>query len=157
MNTFITEELSLEIHKVLKETMEKSSARAIYFTDRGGYMIGQHSAQDIPLEDNLVALIAGAFYASQQAAQLLGEPEFESMSEKGKNCSIYVIALNSDHVLITVFGPETTIGLVKLYCKEAVDRINPSLENTQKDGAGPAVSFEMNDAAPVFQVVSQKP
>lgn len=153
MNQTLTAEIATKIDRYLKQAVDRTSASAVYVTDRGGYMIGQRTAQEFPMEDNLVALIAGAFFASQQAAHLLGEEEFNSMIEKGKNKSIFVRVLEGDHLFISIFGKETNSGLVKLFADEIAGGLNEVVSELQSGASSQAMhSFEMDDSAPVFQI-----
>jgi predicted regulator of Ras-like GTPase activity (Roadblock/LC7/MglB family) len=150
----LNEALFEKMNASLKTALLKSGARAIYLTDRGGNLIVQHTNRAIPLEDNLVALIAGAFFASQQAARILGESEFDAMTEKGKNTSLYVSSLEGDHLIIVIFGEETNPGLVKLFVNESSRTINPLIQQMlNSDTPAPAQKFEVDFTRPAFQRV----
>lgn len=151
----LNEALFEKMNTALKTALVKANARAIYLTDRGGNLITQHTNRSIPLEDNLVALIAGAFFASQQAAKILGEGEFDAMTEKGKETSLFVRSLEGDHLIIVIFGNDTNHGLVKLFANEAARHINPMIVQ-MLSGAGPrqeAPKFEVDFTRPAFQRV----
>lgn len=148
----LNEALFEKMNTALKSALIKSNARAIYLTDRGGNLITQHTQRTIPLEDNLVALIAGAFFASQQAARILGEQEFDAMTEKGKDTSLYVRSLDGDHLIIVIFGDDTNHGLVKLFANESARTINPLIQQMLANaGAAPSTQFEVDLSRPAFQ------
>ncbi len=148
----LNEALFVKMDAAIKTAQVKSSARAVYLTDRGGNLIAQQTTRQMPLEDNLVALIAGAFFASQQAAKILGEKEFDTMTERGKECSLFVRSLEGDHLVIVIFGVETNAGLVKLFVDEAARAINPQLQQ-MISGATPAPQtlFQVDLTRPAFQ------
>lgn len=153
MNKALTQEISERIDGQLSAALDKTHALAAYLTDRGGYIIGQRAARELPMEDNLVALIAGAFFASQQAAQLLGEEEFNSMVEKGKDSSLLVRVLDGDHLLIFIYGKETNAGLVKLFAEESVGDFNTMVQDLQRGAASQSMhTFEMDHDAPIFEI-----
>lgn len=149
----LTEALFEKMNTALKTALIKSNARAIYLTDRGGNLIAQHANKTIPLEDNLVALIAGAFFASQQAAKILGESDFDAMTEKGKDVSLFVRSLEGDHLIIVIFGDDTNHGLIKLFVNEAARQMNPMIHQMLHGGGepAPATAFEMDFSRPAFQ------
>ena len=150
----LNEALFEKMNAALKTALVKSAARAVYLTDRGGNLITMHTNQEVPLEDNLVALIAGAFFASQQAARILGEEEFNSMSERGKTTSLYVRVLDADHLIITIFGDDTNHGLVKLFIEESTKLINPLINQMLSNATGaatPRPAFEVDFTRPAFQ------
>lgn len=151
----LNEALFEKMNTALKSALVKSGARAVYFTDRGGNLITQHTNRSIPLEDNLVALIAGAFFASQQAARILGEKEFDAMTEKGKDVSLFVRSLEGDHLIIVIFGEDTNHGLVKLFANDSARQINPLIQQ-MLSGAAAATEppkFEVDFSRPAFERV----
>lgn len=153
MQQSLNEAVFAKIDASLKTAITKSSAQVIYFTDRGGNLIAQHANRQFPLEDNLVALIAGAFFASQQAAKILGENEFDTMTERGKTASLFVRSLLGDHLIIVVFGAETNPGLVKLFVDESARTINPLIDQMLSGAAAPAqpTQFQVDFTRPAFQ------
>ncbi len=151
MSRSLSESASLQIDSLLREALTHACAQALYFTDRGGYILGQHARRELPMEDNFVALIAGAFYASQQAAQLLGDTDFRSMVERGRHSSVLVQALDADHLVIMVFGADSNVGLAKLHGKALADRLNP-IVGEMKSAPPAAPAFEMDASRPVFQL-----
>ncbi len=140
-----------KMNATTKVALVKSSAKAVFLTDRGGNLITEHSVDPVPMEDNLVALIAGAFFASQQAATILGEKEFNTMTERGKETSLFVRGLHDDHLLIVIFGTDTNHGLVKLFSEEAANSINPLIDQMLSNSAAVSQQLEVDLTRPAFQ------
>jgi predicted regulator of Ras-like GTPase activity (Roadblock/LC7/MglB family) len=152
MLSSLNEAMFAKIDGIVKHLLGRSNAQAIFFTDRGGNIIARQAVREFPLEDNLIALSAGSFFANQQAARILGETEFDSLTEKGKNLSIHMRSVVNDHLLLVIFGKETNHGLVKFYVEEATRSLNAAL-TAPADPAAPAArpTFEIDLSRDIFQ------
>lgn len=78
---------------------------------------------DIDLQ-SVSALIAGSYAATREMARLLGEDEFSVLFHQGKKDSIQLTLVGDRTLLATVFDERTTIGMVRLYAKEASEKLN---------------------------------
>lgn len=78
---------------------------------------------DIDLQ-SVSALIAGSYAATREMARLLGEDEFSVLFHQGKKDSIQLTLVGNRTLLATVFDERTTIGMVRLYAKEASEKLN---------------------------------
>ena len=130
-----------------KELRTRAAAQAVFLTDRGGNILARQAERELAVEDNLLALSAGSFFASQQVAMMLGEPAFESLTERGRAVSVHMRALAGEHLLLVIFGPDTNLGLVKLGAEDAVRRLQDTL--TEPSG-GAAPAFEIDFSREVF-------
>lgn len=77
---------------------------------------------DINLQ-SVAALVAGSYAATREMARLLGEEEFSVLFHQGKKESIQLTLVGDRTLLATVFNERTTIGMVRLYAKEASERL----------------------------------
>lgn len=127
MNTSIalTEEVSRQIDKVLSELLERGEAEAVFLCDRGGNIISHRSVVAYSNEENISALAAGSFFATQEMARLLGESRFKSLLHQGEKTSIYMEGLKGDMILVVIFSKDSNPGLVKLYAKTACQQLEP--------------------------------
>ena len=108
----------------LEELLEKSEAGYALVIDRAGFVISQHGI--LPRSTDVftvAALAAGSFAATSELAARVGEPEFTALYQQGKHCHLLMNAVDDDVVLVTVFGSDTTIGLVKFYSARTVRQI----------------------------------
>lgn len=78
---------------------------------------------DIDLQ-SVSALIAGSYAATREMARLLGEDEFSVLFHQGKKDSIQLTLVGNRTLLATVFDERTTIGMVRLYAKEASEKLD---------------------------------
>ena len=71
----------------------------------------------------IAALVAGSFAATREMAKLLGEDEFSVLFHQGKKDSIQLSLIGERTLLATIFDERTTIGMVRLYAKEATSKL----------------------------------
>jgi len=110
--------------KVLEEFLDKSEATFAMVIDRGGAVLTQHG--DLPSDtDSMIvaALAAGSFAATKELARRLGEAEFNTLHQQGQCAQVLTCSVDDDAILVTVFGPQTTQGLVRFYSVNAITRI----------------------------------
>lgn len=69
------------------------------------------------------ALVAGSYAATREMARLLGEEEFSVLFHQGRRDNIQLTLVGDRTILATVFDERTTIGMVRLYAKEAADKL----------------------------------
>ena len=71
----------------------------------------------------LAALAAANFGATAQIAKLIGEDDFSLLFHKGKRDSIHFSKVGDKFILITVFGDDVSLGLVRLRVAEVAKTI----------------------------------
>ena len=117
---------------LLTEFLDKSQATFSLVIDRGGAILCQQGSLSGSIDSSiLAALAAGSFAATKELAARLGEPEFNTLHHQGKHANILVSTVDDDAVLMAVFGPETTIGLVKFYAVSTVSCIAALLKEAR--------------------------
>ena len=82
-------------------------------------------------------------------ARLLGEEEFSVLFHQGRRDNIQLTLVGDRTILATVFDERTTIGMVRLYAKEAAENLQKIFGNIAKrddDGAG-ALGSEFSESA----------
>jgi predicted regulator of Ras-like GTPase activity (Roadblock/LC7/MglB family) len=101
--------------------------------------IGVHCAMLIDMAGNLVAIrdngktridtyslaaLAAANYGAVEAmARLVGESEFSLLFHKGEQESLHFFKVNSDLLLISLFGRDLTLGLLRMKAGETARKI----------------------------------
>jgi len=71
----------------------------------------------------VAALVAGSYAATREMARLLGEDEFSVLFHQGKRDNVQLTLVGDRTILATVFDERTTIGMVRLYAKEATEKL----------------------------------
>ena len=112
------------INDVLNEFLKLSDSKCNILIDKEGHMVTKAgSTGDIDLQ-SVSALVAGSYAATREMARLLGEDEFSVLFHQGRKDSIQLTLVGDRTILATVFDERTTIGMVRLYAKEASEKQN---------------------------------
>ena len=117
-----------QISSVLKEFVSLSDATCILLIDKDGYMVTKAgSLADIDMQ-GVAILVAGSFATARTMARLLGENEFCILFHEGKKGNIQINIVGDRCFLASAFDQRTTAGMVRLYAKEAADKLLKILE-----------------------------
>jgi predicted regulator of Ras-like GTPase activity (Roadblock/LC7/MglB family) len=120
----ITIEAAGELMNALQDYLDKSEASFALVIDRGGAILSQHGklpeGSDMTV---LAALAAGSYAATRELAARVGEADFSSLHQEGLKMQLLMSAVDEDVVLVTGFGPQTTLGLVRFYAARAVPQV----------------------------------
>ena len=125
---------------ILAEFLQKCEAELTVVIDRGGNVISQYGDMTVLDVTIIAALAAGSFAATKELARRIGELEFNALYHQGNGSHIFMNSVDDDTIMITVFGPRTTVGLVRFYSSTAAQRVGELLKSLQ--GNTPDVSFE---------------
>ncbi len=153
--SFYVEDLE-QIDKLLESFLSLSKAKSIYLIDKSGNMITSKGSLQSINSDQLSALVAGSFAATKEVARLIGETEFSVMFHQGKKGHIHISLIGDRAIAATVFGSDTTMGMISLYSKELSKKLEKvfdiiSKRQKQKKGQqlgdefGSSVSDKLND------------
>ena len=115
----IHEDSALQIHEVLVHFLGESGAVDALLIDRSGQLLAQGGPDRALDTVSLSALAAGAFSSTAAMARLLGEPEFTMLFHQGIKEHIHVTAVDEHAILLATFDGRTTVGMVRLFAKEA--------------------------------------
>jgi predicted regulator of Ras-like GTPase activity (Roadblock/LC7/MglB family) len=115
----IHEQQAAEIEQTLGTFLAESGALETLLIDRSGQLLA--SGKKTPAVDtvSLSALAAGAFSSTGAMAELLGETEFSMLFHQGARESIHVSTVDEETILLATFDDHTTVGMVRLFAKEA--------------------------------------
>jgi predicted regulator of Ras-like GTPase activity (Roadblock/LC7/MglB family) len=140
----LTIEAAESLLGVLEDFLDSSEALFALIIERGGAILGQHGKIPTSIDPTIVAaLAAGSFAATREIALRVGEAEFSALHQQGKERQIFMSAVNEDAILVTVFGPRTTLGLVRFYSVRAVKRIADILDQARDQSQLP---IDLGDA-----------
>ena len=119
------------ISAVLTSFLRESGALDALLIDRGGQLLVRGGAARALDTVSLSALAAGAFSSTAAMARLLGEAEFTVLFHQGARESIHVAAVDEQAILLAIFDGQTTVGMVRLFAKEAADAIGAILAGSR--------------------------
>jgi predicted regulator of Ras-like GTPase activity (Roadblock/LC7/MglB family) len=131
----IHEEAARRIDRLLAQFLGESGVLDALLIDRGGQLLARGGNARSLDTVSLSALAAGAFSSTAAMAQLLGEPEFTMLFHQGIKENIHVAAVNDQAILLAVFDHRTTVGMVRLFAKEATAAIGAVLAETKSQPA----------------------
>lgn len=116
----VLEETKIHIENVLI----KAGVNAVLLIDEAGNVVTAcgHKACDLDTT-SLAALAAANFGATSQIAKLIGENDFALLFHKGEKDSIHFTRIGTDLILVTIFGDNVSLGLIRLRVAQLVKNI----------------------------------
>jgi len=153
----IHEDTARRISGVLANFLSESAAADVLLIDRSGQLLAQGDTARALDTVSLSALAAGAFSSTAAMARLLGEPEFTMLFHQGIKENIHVTAVDEDAILLATFDSRTTVGMVRLFAKEASAAIGAILlaARARADrGEGPAGPLQTGEVPTTFRARS---
>jgi predicted regulator of Ras-like GTPase activity (Roadblock/LC7/MglB family) len=128
------------IDRVLEEFVRLSGSSCVMLVDKEGHMITRSGKTPSFDQDTISALVAGSFSATKEMARLLGEKEFSALFHQGERDNIQLSLVGNRTILTVIFDDTTTLGMIRLYVKEAVRKLEDlfnDIDKQQKDGTTP--------------------
>ncbi|MEY2438751.1 MAG: hypothetical protein QOI34_136 [Verrucomicrobiota bacterium] len=135
---------------ILGDFLKKSEAELTVVIDRGGNVISQFGDRDVMDVTIIAALAAGSFAATRELARRIGEVEFNALYHQGNGSHMFMNSVDDDTIMITVFGPRTTVGLVRFYSTSAAQNVSDLLKKLQGKGHGLEFTAADISAVPIF-------
>ncbi len=134
---FYEEDVS-KIDAVLEEFLSASQAHAALLIDSEGHPVTKKGLTSSFDPDSLAALVAGSFASTRELARILGESEFSVIFHQGQNENIQISMVAERALLVIIFDDRTTVGMVRIYCKELSQQLETILaaaaERRPKEG-----------------------
>jgi predicted regulator of Ras-like GTPase activity (Roadblock/LC7/MglB family) len=119
--------LTPEDEQALKRGMERllqeSAAHCAQLVDRGGQLLAQAGERPAFDATTFATLSAADFSANDQLAKLLGESDFSSLFHQGERESMLLSDIARRAILVVLFDSRTTLGLVRLRLRPAVEEL----------------------------------
>ncbi|MBV9657452.1 MAG: roadblock/LC7 domain-containing protein [Verrucomicrobia bacterium] len=135
------------IDDVLQDYLQKSESDLAVIIDKGGNVISQSGDHEIMDVTIIAALAAGSFAATKELARRIGEVEFNALYHQGNGSHIFMNSVDEDTIMITVFGAQTTVGLVRFYSTGACQAMANVLKNLREKSnrGGHGFQFDASD------------
>jgi predicted regulator of Ras-like GTPase activity (Roadblock/LC7/MglB family) len=115
------------INKVLTELLRQADAKCVFVVNQDGKCVAKRGFTQNIDTTALAALIAGSFSSTRAMAQLLGEADFTVLFHQGEKDHIHNMLVDNANILTVIFDDRTTIGMVRLYAKEATENLKEIL------------------------------
>jgi predicted regulator of Ras-like GTPase activity (Roadblock/LC7/MglB family) len=117
---------------LLTELLRETNVRSLLLVDRTGQIVA--NVGEAPQFDTqaFASLTAADFSANDQLAKMIGEHEFASLFHQGEKESMYLADVARRVILVALFDSRTTLGLVRLKVKGAVEELTRMFEDMFK-------------------------
>jgi predicted regulator of Ras-like GTPase activity (Roadblock/LC7/MglB family) len=143
----IYEEDARELAQRLDAFLKASRSSLVILIDRSGQVIAERGYSRKRDAEELAALAAAAFAATEQVARLIGENAFSVLFHQGEERNIHLSVVGESALMLTAFDDRTTLGLVRLYASEAAQSLLPVVQRIQ-GRAVPAGLPDLGDRRP---------
>jgi predicted regulator of Ras-like GTPase activity (Roadblock/LC7/MglB family) len=126
------------ITQTLQRFLYESHARCALLVDRAGQLVATVGEQPSFDPTAFATLTAADFSANDQLARLIGETDFNTLFHQGERESMYLSDIGRRVILVILFDGRTTLGLVRIKTKVAVDELARVFEHAFGRGAQPS-------------------
>ncbi len=148
-----------DIHRfgvVLQELLKHTEASTAMIIDKGGFLItSQGNAEEFDLT-TIAALASGAFMANQTIANLVQEPNFNSVYQQGEKHSMFATCAGEETILVVIFESDKSVGVVKYFADPVVERIVAQLKIAYERDPGEGLDLSVLNIADTSGVFKKK-
>jgi predicted regulator of Ras-like GTPase activity (Roadblock/LC7/MglB family) len=124
------------INLALINLLKASAAKCVLLVDQAGKCLAKRGFTQKLDTEALAALIAGSFSSTRAMAKLVGARDFSVLFHQGDKDHIHNILVDEDAILTVIFDERTTIGMVRLYSKEAAQHLRQALRAARQRKVG---------------------
>jgi predicted regulator of Ras-like GTPase activity (Roadblock/LC7/MglB family) len=124
------------INLALINLLKASAAKCALLVEQSGKCIAKRGFTQKLDTDALAALIAGSFASTRAMAKLVGESDFSVLFHQGDKDHIHNILVDDNSILTVIFDERTTIGMVRLYSKDAAKQLRHVLRAARQRKLG---------------------
>lgn len=129
----LTTKILEKAKKILVKSLINAGVRTVLLIDGAGNILvncGQENDEDNPDIDaiSLAALAAANLGATSQIAKLIGEDDFSLMFHKGRSGNIHFGRIGTDLILVSIFGEDVSLGLVRCRIADLSDSLREIFE-----------------------------
>jgi predicted regulator of Ras-like GTPase activity (Roadblock/LC7/MglB family) len=120
-----------KIEQILLTDLIASGVHCVLLIDFAGNIIAQGDNGQSKIDVySLAALSAANFGAVEAMAKIVGQEEFALLFHKGETGSLYFSKVNDELLIISVFGKEIILGLLRMKVADAVLKIQQIWKST---------------------------
>ncbi|MEE4357464.1 MAG: roadblock/LC7 domain-containing protein [Desulfococcaceae bacterium] len=120
----LSQEQLEKIEQVLMDDLVESGVHSVLLIDMAGNIIAKGDNGQCEHDVySLAALASANFAAVDTMAKIVGEDEFSLLFHKGETESIHFSKVQSEFLLISIFGKQVSLGLLRLKVAEAIEKI----------------------------------
>ena len=116
------------IQERLTAFLREANARSALLVDRNGQLVAS-AGETLDFDPTAFAsLTAADFSANDQLAKMIGEDDFASLVHQGERESMFLADVAKRVILVVLFDKRTTLGMVKLRARGAVQSLTQVFE-----------------------------
>lgn len=120
---FITPEEQKQIDQIVKEFLKNSDSKTAIVLDLAGFLMSVQGFTEHIDPQTIAVLAAGTYATTRELAKMIGETEFSVIFHQGRKDNIHISAIGNDCLLVVIFENTTTVGMVRLFAREASKKL----------------------------------
>ena len=152
----LIEEDIQRLEEVLRELLERTEASTALIIDQGGFLIAsQGDSRKFDLT-TIAALASGAYMANQTIANLVHEPQFNSVYQQGQKFSMFIISVDENCMLAVIFKAQVSVGVVKYFAAPAAENIAEQMRVAQERDPAAGLDLSVLNIANPAEVFRRK-
>lgn len=128
MDTVIREDMVTKVEKLLQNFIDESGATYALITDMGGNPLFTAGEEDFDV-DTLAALSAANYATTKEIASLIKEDNFSLLFHRGNNENVHFAKITPDVLMIVLFKPFLSLGLLRLKITSLQKQITVLIDN----------------------------
>lgn len=128
----LSEEEVKKIEEVFGEYLTESEAKDIVLLNKSGELLAKTGDITADVAQNISALAAGVFSATNELARLLGEKEFTITFHQGQETNIHISLITQNALLAMIFDNKLPIGAIRFWAKKTGAEIKSVIEEAEK-------------------------
>jgi len=152
----LIEEDIQQLDSVLDELLTKTDATTTMIIDKGGFLIA-HAGDERQFDlTTIAALASGAYMANQTIANLIHEPNFNSVYQQGDKYSMFVMSVDECCLLTVIFKAHLSVGAVKYFSGPAARYVARQLVIAAERNPAGGIDLSMLNLADPSEVFKKK-
>jgi len=136
MDLILPRESIDKLEQVIEEELLSNGADHVFMAHSSGNLIVEGGRLPMEQIQALAALAAANFCATKRMAQLLGQEEFTLLFHKGTAQNVHFFRMNGDFLLVTLFGNDVSLGMIRLGSNKATKQILSILTDLKEETSG---------------------
>jgi predicted regulator of Ras-like GTPase activity (Roadblock/LC7/MglB family) len=112
-----------QVNSLIEKLSREANAKIVFLVDKNGQLIAATGETNGLDTTSLASLTAGNIAATGGLAKLIGEKEFSILFHEGERDHIHISLVGSRVILVVIFDQRSSLGLVRLRVKKAVEEL----------------------------------
>ena len=121
------------LRSILATHCTQSGAAYAALLEESGFIYADAGDDSLRDHGETAALAVGAWHATREVARRLGETNFNGITHEGRDRHFFISPVDDRFILLTVFGNDTKLALIRATATRAA----PALRESLLAGAGP--------------------